>query len=148
MKKNNFNNPQIEEHNIDPLSKLLLEKNISLQKENAKLSQIASSKAKADTKIHLGDLHLDQLEHKAYWGTKDLMLAKREYEALLFFAEHPNKIISFEELGMHLFGCFDEPDKRSIMVIVSRLRKKMQLDVHLENMLENIRGTGYRLICK
>lgn len=93
-------------------------------------------------------LTIDKLSHKAFYKNEDLMLANREYEVLLYLATHPNKEVTFEELGTALFGAYQEADRRSVMVNVSRLRKKMALDYELENMLETVWSKGYKFIAK
>lgn len=92
------------------------------------------------------NLVIDKVAHKASYKGKDLGLANREYEVLLYFASHPNKEITFEELGKALFGSYQEADRRLIMVNVSRLRKKMAIDIELENMLETVWSKGYKFI--
>lgn len=94
------------------------------------------------------DLTIDQLAHKAFYKGKDLCLANREYEVLLYLAAHPNRDIPFHELGTALFGVYSEADRRSVMVNVSRLRKKMNLDFTLENMIETVWSKGYRFVIK
>lgn len=94
------------------------------------------------------DLSIDQLAHKAFYKGEDLGLANREYEVLLYLATHPNRDVTFEELGTALFGVYSEVDRRSVMVNVSRLRKKMNLDFALENMIETVWSKGYRFIAK
>lgn len=94
------------------------------------------------------DLSIDQLAHKAFYKGEDLGLANREYEVLLYLATHPNRDVTFEELGTALFGVYSEADRRSVMVNVSRLRKKMNLDFALENMIETVWSKGYRFIAK
>ncbi len=94
------------------------------------------------------NLTIDQLTHKALFKGTDLGLAKREYEVLLYFATHPNTEITFAELGTALFGTYQEADRSSVMVNVSRLRKKMTLDYELENMIETVWSKGYRFIVK
>lgn len=93
-----------------------------------------------------GDLVIDKLEHKALFKGIDLGLANREYEVMLYLANHPNKEITFEELGNELFGCYTENDRRLVMVNVSRLRKKMSIDPELEKMLETVWSKGYRFV--
>lgn len=94
------------------------------------------------------DLSIDKLAHKAFYKGEDLALANREYEVLLYLATHPNQDITFEELGTALFGVYTEADRRSVMVNVSRLRKKMTIDYALENMIETVWSKGYRFIAK
>lgn len=100
----------------------------------------------SDHILTFGNLSVDQLAHKAFFKGEDLMLANREYEVLLYLATHPNQEISFEELGTALFGTYQELDRRSVMVNVSRLRKKMNLSYELENMIETVWSKGYKFI--
>lgn len=103
----------------------------------------------ADTNIlTFRDLTIDKLTHKAFYKGEDLCLANREYEVLLYLATHPNQDVTFEELGTALFGVYSEEDRRSVMVNVSRLRKKMTIDYTLENMIETVWSKGYRFISK
>lgn len=107
------------------------------------------TKTQTDSNLLIfGNLSIDKLAHKATYKGEDLQLANREYEVLLFFATHPNIEITFEELGTALFGTYQESDRRSIMVNVSRLRKKMTLDFELENMIETVWSKGYKFIVK
>lgn len=103
----------------------------------------------ADTNVlTFRDLTIDKLTHKAIYKGEDLCLANREYEVLLYLATHPNQDVTFEELGTALFGVYSEEDRRSVMVNVSRLRKKMTIDYTLENMIETVWSKGYRFISK
>ncbi len=95
--------------------------------------------------LTFGSLTIDQLAHKAFYKDEDLMLANREYEVLLYLAGHPNKEVTFEELGTALFGTYQEADRRSVMVNMSRLRKKMA-DYGIENMIETVWSKGYKFI--
>jgi len=94
------------------------------------------------------NLTVDKLAHKAFYKGEDLMLANREYEVLLYLVTHPNQDVTFEELGTALFGTYQENDRRSVMVNVSRLRKKMTIDFELENMIETVWSKGYKFIAK
>lgn len=102
----------------------------------------------SENTITFGKLVIDKLSHKAVYDGIDLGLANREYEVLLFLASHPNEEITFEQLGTALFGSYMETDRRSVMVNVSRLRKKMALDFELENMIETVWSKGYKFIAK
>ena len=81
----------------------------------------------SDNILTFGKLAIDKLSHKAVYNGEDLGLANREYEVLLFLASHPNEEITFEQLGIALFGSYMESDRRSVIVNVSRLRKKNDL---------------------
>lgn len=96
--------------------------------------------------LTFGNLVIDRLAHTATFKGEDLGLAKREYEVLLYLATHPNQEVTFEELGTALFGSYMDNDRRSVMVNVSRLRKKMDFDFELENMIETVWSKGYKFI--
>ncbi len=103
---------------------------------------------KDKNKLDFGDLRIDMTLHKAFFLDKDLQLTNREYDILMYFCNHPNKVITFEELGTQLFGVYSELDRRTIMVNVSRLRKKMNIDYSLYNMIETVWSQGYKFIVK
>ena len=90
-----------------------------------------------------GTLTVDPIAHRALCCGRDLMLTNREFELLLYFCTHPNRDLSFEELGIMLFGFYQESDRQSVMVVVSRLRKKLEVFSDLEGMIETVRSKGY-----
>ena len=113
------------------------------------LRRFERTKSAADAnRIIVQNLTIDKVAHKAFFKGDDLGLANREYEVLLYFAEHPNQDITFEELGTALFGTYQEADRRSVMVNVSRLRKKFEGNFELENMIETVWSKGYKFIAK
>lgn len=104
--------------------------------------------ASAENVLSFGNLTIDKIAHKAFFSGEDLGLANREYEVLLYMASHPGKEITFEELGTALFGSYQESDRRSVMVNVSRLRKKFEGNYELENMIETVWSKGYKFITR
>ena len=98
--------------------------------------------------ISFGDLRFDLTAHAAFYLDTDLHLTNREYDTLMYFCNHPNKTITFEELGLALFGVYEELDRRTVMANVSRLRKKMDIDSSLSSMLETVWSQGYKFVPK
>lgn len=98
--------------------------------------------------LRFGDLKIDITLHKAFYIDEDLQLTNRDYDILIYFCTHPNRVITFEELGIHLLGVYSDLDRRTIMVNVSRLRKKMNIDYSLYNMIETVWSQGYKFIVK
>ncbi len=116
---------------------------------DAVLRRTRMSIASTDTNVlTFRDLTIDKLAHKAFYKGNDLGLANREYEVLLYMACHPNQDITFEELGNALFGFYSDADRRSVMVNVSRLRKKLAIDINLENLIETVWSKGYRFVAR
>jgi DNA-binding response OmpR family regulator len=70
-------------------------------------------------------------------------LSTGEFELLLVFAEHPRRVLSRHQLlDMARGEAYDAFD-RSIDVQVSRLRRKLEADLHSEPMIRTIRNGGY-----
>lgn len=112
-----------------------------LIRRNSRLAKVSS-----DLLLTFGNLSIDKVAHKAFYRGEDLQLANREYEVLLYLAEHPDQDITFEELGTALFGVYRESDRRSVMVNVSRLRKRFEGNYELENRIETVWSKGYRFL--
>ena len=128
---------------IKPFSLKELKARIDAQLRRA--GMLTAPKTNQNTLV-FGDLKIDMALHKAFYMDKDLELTNRDYDILLYFCSHPNQTITFEALGKVLFGTYSELDRRTIMVNVSRLRKKMNIDYALYNMIETVWSKGYKFI--
>ena len=74
-----------------------------------------------------------------------LPLSHREYDLLLIFLEHPNRMLSRDQLMDLLYDKACDPMDRTIDVLIGRLRKKIELDPRNPQLLITIRGGGYQL---
>lgn len=142
-----------EDYMLKPYSLRELKARIDLQlrrsrqlKASAAVSSNTTKQKTPSTTLVIGNLKIDRLAHKAFYFDEDLHLANREFEVLSYMAEHPNREITFEELGTMLFGSYQELDRRSVMVNVSRLRKKFEGNHELENHIETVWSKGYRFL--
>lgn len=99
-----------------------------------------------DLVLTFGDLKIDQVTHKAFCDDDDLLLSNREYELLLYFARNPDRDITFAEIGTALLGLYQPSDQNSIMVLVSRLRKKLAARPRLRDMIATVWSKGYRFV--
>lgn len=105
------------------------------------------STPKEDSNIaEFGKVKINRLEHQVYYDGEEIVLTNREYEALIFLTENPDRIVTFEEIGKKIFGQFLDTDRQTIMVIMSRLRKKMKVSEQFSNMIETAWGKGYKFI--
>ena len=103
--------------------------------------------SKEDANIaEYGKVKINRLEHKVYYDGEDVVLTNREYEALIFLTENPDMTVTFEEIGKKLFGQYLDTDRQTIMVIMSRLRKKMKISEQFSNMIETVWSKGYKFI--
>ncbi|MCH4192421.1 MAG: response regulator transcription factor [Butyrivibrio sp.] len=90
-------------------------------------------------------LSMNFAEHKVFYNnTEEIILSNREYELLYFFMSNPGHEISYRQMGEYLYHIYNASDRRTLMVIVSRLRKKLSDYDGLENIIESIYGKGYK----
>jgi len=70
-------------------------------------------------------------------------LTSGEFEMLVAFVEHPQRVLSRDQLLDLTRGRDSSPFDRSIDVQVSRLRRKIEPDPKLPSMIVTVRGDGY-----
>lgn len=75
-------------------------------------------------------------------------LSGGEYDLLLAFIEHPNRVLSREQLLELSRNRAAEPFDRSIDVQVSRLRRKLEAGAQATSLIKTIRGAGYLFLPK
>ena len=73
-------------------------------------------------------------------------LSSGEYELLLAFLNHPNRVLSRDQLIDLTHGEKSTPFDRSIDTQVARLRKKIEPDPKQPTTLITVRGGGYQFI--
>ena len=120
-------------------------KPFALAELNARVDNVLRRHSKLDHIITIHDITVDTGSMVVTKCGETVELTIKEYELLLFFCENTDRIVTFEDIGNELFGSYSENDKQSIMVNVSRLRKKMPANTPLENLIENVRGKGYKI---
>lgn len=91
-------------------------------------------------------LIIDVTNHKPYYNDEEIALSNREYELLYLLASNPNKTITFEQIGKKMWGSYSSNDRRSIMVNASRLRKKLEGYIGLQNLIETVWSQGYKFV--
>lgn len=70
---------------------------------------------------------------------QEVALPNKEFELLVFLAQHPNRVFSKEQLLEKIWGYDFIGDTATVTVHVNRLRDKLGADI-----LETVWGAGYR----
>ncbi|MGV0963432.1 MAG: phosphate regulon transcriptional regulator PhoB [Polynucleobacter sp.] len=97
----------------------------------------------------VGALTLDPASHRvhAFLDTpkvQEILLGPTEFRLLEFLMEHPERVHSRTSLLDHVWGNDSYIEERTVDVHIKRLRSALAL-VACENMIETVRGSGYRL---
>ena len=92
----------------------------------------------------MGRLEIKPEQHAALVDGRPLSLTVRELQLLVTLAEHPQRIMTREELFSHVWGGRPRRDDRSVDVYVSRLRAKLGQALPDRRLIHTHTGIGYR----
>jgi two-component system OmpR family response regulator len=75
-------------------------------------------------------------------------LTSAEFDLLTVLVANPNRVLSREQLLDLTQGRSTEAFDRSIDVLISRIRKKLQNNANAQELIRTVRGTGYQFMAK
>ena len=96
-------------------------------------------------RLEVGPLVLDTSTMEVTLRGKPLALTTNELTLLHALAQRAGRVMDREQLLQLVHGAADEAFDRSIDVIVSRIRSKLEDDPKNPRLLKTIRGVGYML---
>jgi DNA-binding response OmpR family regulator len=97
------------------------------------------SRVGGEHQLQVGELGLDLRTRWATLRGEKVELSAREFELLRTFLEHPNQVLSREQLLSHVWGYDYDPGSNVVDVYVGYLRRKLG-----QAQFETVRGVGYR----
>ncbi|RBK84879.1 DNA-binding response regulator, partial [Xanthomonas oryzae pv. oryzae] len=86
---------------------------------------------------------IDGAAHRVFAGDAPVPIGPTEYRLLHFFMTHPERVYTRTQLLDHVWGGSVYVEERTIDVHIRRLRKTLE-PFGLENMVQTVRGSGYR----
>jgi two-component system OmpR family response regulator len=96
-------------------------------------------------RIVVGNLVIDATTMQVTVDARPISLTTSEFALLHALAQRTGRVLGREQLLQLLHGSSDEAFDRSIDVVVSRLRHKIEQDPRNPRMLKTVRGAGYML---
>ncbi len=94
-------------------------------------------------KIELGRLRIDVAAQRVEANGETVALGPTEYRLLHFFAGHPERVYTREQLLDRIWGQNVYIEERTVDVHIRRLRKALA-PFQLDALVQTVRGTGYR----
>ena len=82
--------------------------------------------------------------HTLFRDEKKIELTILENRILLYFLKNPNKVINRDELMLVVWGYNSDVNTRTLDMHIVRLRKKIELNPDNPQLLQTVRGIGYR----
>ena len=118
-----------------------LVKPFSLEELSARVrAQLRTQQKTQSQTIHFGKLSLDPQAKAVQLNGQALNLTAKEYQILYKLMQHPDRIVTREQLEESLYAWGDEIESNAIEVFIYQIRKKIG-----SSMIKTIRGLGYRM---
>ena len=95
-------------------------------------------------KLEFDGLHIDIENRSITTENGTFELPPKEFDLLLYCAKHKGKILTKQQIYEEVWGEEYFYDDSNIMAIISRLRKKLEVDSGNPKYIQTIKGIGYR----
>jgi DNA-binding response OmpR family regulator len=96
--------------------------------------------------VAAGSLVIDRWERCAKLGARRIELTTKEFDLLLWFGRHPQRVFSRAELLDAVWGTGYEGYEHTVNSHLNRLRAKIENDPAHPAVLVTVRGGGYKLV--
>ncbi len=96
-----------------------------------------------DGSVQVGQLRIDGASHRVFAGELQIQIGPTEYRLLHFFMTHADRVYTRTQVLDHVWGGNVYVEERTVDVHIRRLRKSLE-PVELDNMVQTVRGAGYR----
>ena len=96
-----------------------------------------------EEKLTVNGLEVDAASQRVTAKGEPVRLGPTEYRLLHFFVSHPERVYTREQVLDRVWGQNVYVEERTVDVHIRRLRKALEPHGY-ENMIQTVRGTGYR----
>ena len=121
-----------------PMKEIIVRVNALIRRHQHYNKTIENEKSAEKSGIKFDRLELDFTKKVCIFDRQPLELTKREFEILELLIERSGDVISREELLQHFWGISSAAETRTIDVLISKIRKKLD-----NQFIKTKRGFGY-----
>lgn len=97
-----------------------------------------------DHDLHIAGLTIEIGARRVLVHGEEKLLAVKEFDLLLFLAQHPDLVFSKEHLFERVWGHDALGDVSTVTVHIRKLREKIEADPSNPQWIETVWGAGYR----
>lgn len=95
--------------------------------------------------VRAGDVEIDLIARTVLKAGKEVHLTPKEYAVLAQLAKFPGRVITHEQIMVHVWPNEKEHHVEYLRVLVRTLRQKLEADPQRPRIIGNELGIGYRL---
>ncbi|HOQ37643.1 MAG TPA: response regulator transcription factor [Acetivibrio sp.] len=114
---------------------------------NAHIAKYERLKNKYSNKVAsltIRGLEIQKDSRRVFVNGREVNLAQKEFDVLLFLAQNPNRVFSKDELFDKVWGLDAIGDVATVTVHIGRIREKIESDPSDPQYIETVWGAGYR----
>jgi len=115
-----------------------------LARVRAALRRSPPSGTEPRTQIEDGDIHIDLDAHSVTVAGRDVHLTPKEFDVLLYMAQHPRKVLTHRTILNAVWGGASVEQNEYLRVFVGQLRKKLEVDASAPKYILTEPWVGYR----
>ena len=94
--------------------------------------------------LRIGDISIDQVAHSLNRNGESIPLTRLEFDLLAALAKEPGRVFSRDALLSEVWGYQHATDTRLVNVHIQRLRSKIERDPDNPELIQTVRGVGYK----
>jgi two-component system, OmpR family, manganese sensing response regulator len=94
-------------------------------------------------RLKVADLELDLDNQMVYRQDQAIDLSEKEIQLLTYFMQHPDQLLTHEEIYSHLWQAEEQPSSNVLAALVRLLRRKIEIEQEAQ-LIHTIYGKGYR----
>ncbi len=102
-----------------------------------------TSETNTSDRLKVADLELDVENQLAYRGDKAIDLSEKEIMLLAYFMQHPDRLLTHEEIYSYLWQSEEQPSSNVLAALVRLLRRKVEIKGQTQ-LIHTVYGKGYR----
>lgn len=110
----------------------------------ARYERLIGSGMPASEVIEIRGIKINKSDRRVYVNEEEKVFTSKEYDLLVFLAEHPNHVYSKEELFKEIWGMESLGDIATVTVHIKKIREKIEINTSKPQYIETIWGVGYR----
>lgn len=99
-----------------------------------------------DKKISLNGLSIDPNTRQVFKDEQALELTAKEFDLLMYFAQHPGQVFNRLQLLDQVWGYSHEGYEHTVNSHINRLRSKIETDTRNPRFIKTVWGVGYQFI--
>ena len=118
-------------------------KPFSVRELSARIRAV-SRRRRVEAPLAAGRVRIDRSQRRAFVDEQEVDLTAKEFDLLAVLAEEPGRVVPRQELFSRVWDPVWHGTGKTLDVHVSALRRKL----HDPELIETVRGVGYRLVDK